>query len=77
MPKEELWLILILKYIMTKCHCAEICFSEILKQARDCRRPALEIAKQMGAAVTCTACESDLIAFVESELLTLVGHTSH
>jgi bacterioferritin-associated ferredoxin len=64
---------------MFKCHCAEVFFQDILTIVKETNRPILEVAKEMGAAETCTACVADMLSFIQNELegLSLAGHTTH
>lgn len=63
---------------MIKCHCAEVFFESILNVVKDTNRPILEVAREMGAADTCTACVPDMLAFIEQELEgQLAGNTTH
>ncbi|ABZ95801.1 Hypothetical protein LBF_3335 [Leptospira biflexa serovar Patoc strain 'Patoc 1 (Ames)'] len=63
---------------MIKCHCAEVFFESILNVVKETNRPILEVAREMGAADTCTACVPDMLAFIEQELEgQLAGNTNH
>ncbi|MGE8720344.1 (2Fe-2S)-binding protein [Leptospira terpstrae] len=63
---------------MIKCHCAEVFFESILNVVKESNRPILEVAREMGAADTCTACVPDMLAFIEQELEgQLAGYTNH
>lgn len=63
---------------MIKCHCAEVFFESILNVVKESNRPILEVAREMGAADTCTACVPDMLAFIERELEgQLAGNTNH
>ncbi len=53
---------------MIKCHCAEVFFEEVLSAVKGSNRPILEIAQEMGAATTCTACTGDLLNYVSKRL---------
>jgi hypothetical protein len=70
---------MILRTTMEKCHCAEVYFQDILKIVKDSERPILEVARELGAAETCTACVSDMLSYIESRLegRTLAGHTNY
>jgi len=70
---------LILNSTMVKCHCAEVFFEEILNVVKETNRPILEVAKEMGAADTCTACVGDMLQFIQNELegLELAGHSTY
>lgn len=70
---------MILRTSMNKCHCAEVYFEDILKIVKETNRPLLEVAKDMGAADTCTACVADMLHFVQNELegLTLAGNSTY
>jgi bacterioferritin-associated ferredoxin len=64
---------------MYKCHCAEVYFEDILKIVKETNRPILDVAKEMGAADTCTACVSDMLSFIQNEMegLTLAGNSTY
>lgn len=63
---------------MNKCHCAEVFFESILNVVKESHRPILEVAREMGAADTCTACVPDMLAFIEQEMEgQLAGNTNY
>lgn len=64
---------------MIKCHCAEVFFENILSVVKETNRPILEVAREMGAADTCTACVPDMVAFIEREMegLSLAGNSNY
>ncbi|MDZ4725168.1 MAG: (2Fe-2S)-binding protein [Leptospira sp.] len=64
---------------MIKCHCAEVYFQEILEKVKETNRPVLEVAKELGAADTCTACVSDMLQYIQHEYegLTLAGNSTY
>lgn len=63
---------------MIKCHCAEVFFETILTVVKETNRPILEVARELGAADTCTACIPDLMDFVQREMEgMLAGNTNH
>ncbi|TGN20496.1 (2Fe-2S)-binding protein [Leptospira idonii] len=63
---------------MIKCHCAEVFFEDILNVVKETNRPILEVANEMGAADTCTACVCDMLQFIQNKLedLSLAGSNS-
>lgn len=64
---------------MNKCHCAEVFFETILSVVKESNRPILEVAREMGAADTCTACVPDMMAYIQREIeeLTLAGNSNY
>lgn len=70
---------MILRNTMNKCHCSEVFFNDILDVVKETNRPIMEVANEMGAAKTCTACISDMLSYIQNELedLTLAGHSTY
>lgn len=51
---------------MEKCHCARVSFDQIVQLASKDNRHYKQVAKDLNAGETCTACREDMKVYCES-----------